>query len=567
MANAQDYIISIRIKADGQAQAVQAMKQVATSVQAFGKTTLQGTRSQNDMSDALDKAAKRALIVAPIWMILRTAMTTVIQTTQMIISENMKLEESFNKIEATLSKSSSSAVNDMGIIRETITNTAKNSTVAINSLASAFEEFRRAGNTVDETMTALPALTTLLKTRLFETADAVSILDTGMDLFSNKLGKNLSVSEKYAKIADITVAAYNKWGLTTKTLQSGLEKLAPFLPNMSEDMSQIVAMIGLMNDKAQSGSRTGTSLGVMFTKLTENAHSLAASLNVEYDPKNPVGMLDFLTKIKQKLSGMTEEGKADLITKIFGGVRGSGSARLALADLETMIAKIKQFQSEVPGAANTTANIRSQTIAAAQIELNNALITTGGAFASATTNGADYAKMLKGFAEWLTSSSVVNTITTLGDALGRLATAQAAAVVTVGNAMAMRQEQERLKKEGLSENDAYWQARENLDTNRVIEDTLLGNLTAPKGESQQAYEARVASYAQPTMEKITPSTTTELIAALDKAELGNTYNVTINAESKFGGLDENKALADVIEKKFKILIKDPKTGKLIPVQD
>jgi hypothetical protein len=132
----------------------------------------------------------------------------------------------------------------------------------------------------------------------------------------------------------------------------------------------------------------------------------------------------------------------------------------------------------------------------------------------------------------------------------------------------MQQEQARLKKEVISESEAYWQARTNLETNQVIENTLVGNLIAPKGESQQAYETRVASYT-PTnnTEKITPTTTEELIKALDQAELGNTYNVTINAESKFGGMDENVALANVIEKKFKILIKDPKTGNLIPVKD
>jgi hypothetical protein len=50
MANTQDYIIAIKIKADGQAQAKKAMQQVEETVAKFGKTSLKGATSHNTIT-------------------------------------------------------------------------------------------------------------------------------------------------------------------------------------------------------------------------------------------------------------------------------------------------------------------------------------------------------------------------------------------------------------------------------------------------------------------------------------------------------------------------------------
>jgi hypothetical protein len=131
MANSQDYIISIKLQATGQAQATEALKKVKDTVGGFGKTSMAAGKSHSDMMDVVDKAAKRALIVAPIWMALRTVMTTIISAVKGVISANLEFEDSLARIRTVMQGTSGEIDASMKEIKELIRKTADESRVSL----------------------------------------------------------------------------------------------------------------------------------------------------------------------------------------------------------------------------------------------------------------------------------------------------------------------------------------------------------------------------------------------------------------------------------------------------
>ena len=83
----------------------------------------------------LVKLSKRALIVAPIWMAIRSAMMLVIRTVAKMVKANLDLEEGMARIRTVMQGTSAEIDANLTVIERTIRDVASNSSASLKELA------------------------------------------------------------------------------------------------------------------------------------------------------------------------------------------------------------------------------------------------------------------------------------------------------------------------------------------------------------------------------------------------------------------------------------------------
>ena len=120
MINARQYLISFLATISGHKAVTTGLQQMEHGQKGLGTATEKGTKKGQSFNDMLTKATKRALIVAPVWMLLRSVMMGLIRTIGDMVRAILDLEEGMARIQTVLHGTSSQIEASMIAIRESI---------------------------------------------------------------------------------------------------------------------------------------------------------------------------------------------------------------------------------------------------------------------------------------------------------------------------------------------------------------------------------------------------------------------------------------------------------------
>jgi len=203
----QGYVQQVK-SVDKLGKATYKYSQVAKPIPAMNKS----------MAASMMNLAKRAMMVAPIWMLLRGAIMMVTSTIRDVIQANMDFQVQMARIKTVVSASSKSIESDMTKIREVILNTAATSTASLKDLAEAFYFLRTSNLSTEEAIAAFkPSVDLAIGTlnKLGETARTVAGIYATM---GKQMDDNLSLTQKFTKIADGLAYTYACYTPDTEVL-------------------------------------------------------------------------------------------------------------------------------------------------------------------------------------------------------------------------------------------------------------------------------------------------------------------------------------------------------------
>ncbi len=197
--------------------------------------------------------------------------------------------------------------------------------------ASAMEELARAGFSVDQVLTAIPAVLELAASSNVDLAEAASIAGGAMK------GFRLEASE-LSRINDILVSTNLKTKTTLTSLSESLAEVAPIAASMGIELSEVAAAAGILGDNMLSGGRAGVALKTILSRIVNATPAAQRVLSRLQIPKenliNSAGNVVSLTAVVRELE---EAGaRAQDIFTIFGergavaisALVGTGSAKL-----------------------------------------------------------------------------------------------------------------------------------------------------------------------------------------------------------------------------------------------
>ena len=161
---------------------------------------------------------------------------------------------------------------------------------------SAFYFLKTANLETNEAMAAfIPTINVMVGTigEAQQTARAVAGMYNTM---GKSMGKNLTITEKFTRIADILTYTYSTQDVQMKELVESYTKMAPYLSGMSDKFKDIITMLGFLNTHLLRSGRTGRLTGRAILQILKNLEKLSGALGIKFDTKKP---MDFLKIVKQ----------------------------------------------------------------------------------------------------------------------------------------------------------------------------------------------------------------------------------------------------------------------------
>lgn len=178
-------------------------------------------------------------------------------------------------------------------------------------------------------------------------AEAGTFLVGSMNAMRIPLEQATSVADKYT-----TVIA--KSGNNFDTLQESMANSAGTAMSYGQSMDSLLAVLGVLADRQEKGSRAGTRLSGTMTKIYTQGGKIKDALGVDvYDQATGKtrDLIDVFSDMQGKLKGMSEEQKNSTLTEIFGG-EGIKVFNLLLTSSREQLLGLKK---EISGSAGEAA--------------------------------------------------------------------------------------------------------------------------------------------------------------------------------------------------------------------
>ena len=396
MLDNKNYIISFTAQLKNDKVVISGLRNMQGEVQKFSKTVDAGGKSAKTYGQTMLDLGKRALIVAPIWMAIRTAMLFVIRSTQDAIKANLDFEESMARNKTLLTGSAFEINAQMALIGDTVKNMAVNSRVSLKEITDSFYFLRTSALTTSQALSALPVVVDLMQGSLLgaqESARAVA----GM---FNTMGKSVkgasSDQEKFTKIGDQLAYTVATQDVLLGELLQGYAKIAPFASSLNDSFGDIITTMGFLNTQLLKGGRAGRLTAQAIIALSKEAMTLASEFGITFDPNKPLSFVEAVDKLNYSLTDSTTVTKKqqDAFNKVFN-VRASVPLRLLVAEYDKYKKALQAVEKDSVGFNKLISEMRTETTVAQIKRLGNIVAVLSGDFFDGFTNGKSFAQVLK----------------------------------------------------------------------------------------------------------------------------------------------------------------------------
>ena len=399
--NSKEYILSILAQLKDRQVTISGIDELGGAVVKVGKQAKEASTGTQSFADVLDKVAVRALLVAPIWMAIRSAMLLVLDTIKLMINANLDLEVSMANIQTTLRGSAQSIQLQSNAIRELITSIR--SPISGKELGIAFIELNKVLQDTATSMIAFKSAETLMVDTGLSAKEAGSLLAKTYLELGNTMDSSLTTAEKFQKITDILVYTTKTQGVEIKDLAQSYSKLAPFLTGTSDKFEDVITLLGFLSTHFIEGGRAGQSLSTELVNIQKNSKTLAEAFHIQLNPQDLMSIIGTFKEIGEQIksTGKISNEQSLAISKVFGGARTSAPVREAIANIEGLVDALDNAKEHATGFAEKTKTIVEHTTIEQFKELLKVIGDLSNTFSKPF--GDSFVKLLENVNHWLIS--------------------------------------------------------------------------------------------------------------------------------------------------------------------
>ena len=396
MATMKQYIISFQATLQGHKMVLTALKGMERQVKGVTATTKAGGKATKNYGQQMGILAKRALMVIPVWLVLRAAMMTVMRTFGDMVRTFIDLDDQLARIRTVMHGTADVINAEMIAIKRQIIDTSLKSRLGIKDLAEGFYFLKTANLDATEAMAAFePTVNLAIGTMnsMGESARAVAGIYNTMGQY---LDENLTVHEKFQHIADVLAYTYSTQDVQLSELIQSYTKLAPYVTGLSDSFLELTTMLGFLNTRLLRSGRTGRLTGRAILQLTKNAKKLSGIFDITFEPDAPIAFLETIGKIRDamKVTGKITAEQGDVIQQVFA-TRAGVVIRLLIEHWDDLNDQIKDAIENVDGFAQKMKEIRMETIAGQMARMKNILAALADEYVSTAFGAKNLADAIK----------------------------------------------------------------------------------------------------------------------------------------------------------------------------
>lgn len=283
----------------------------------------------------LKKLAGRALMVIPIWLLLRGAVMGLIQGIKEGIQYWKEMNKALLKAKAVIHGVGGDIERAYKKLQVAVRELAQETGISMTKLTSSFYRFGTVGLKFEESIAGMKTATKLAITMFGDVDKIARILAKTYRLLGDSMDATLSPQEKMNKIGAQLYGLWKTNAFEIDEMMGALERFLPTANVFNFTMSESIGLLASLQTAGLRGTRAGRLLRTSISKLINNLSQVADVLGVYTNPRLE-STFDILMKVLDKVNDMRKSG-ADMAqvysaTNIFGGVR-SRQAGLALVAL------------------------------------------------------------------------------------------------------------------------------------------------------------------------------------------------------------------------------------------
>ncbi|KAB1647469.1 phage tail tape measure protein [Pseudoclavibacter sp. CFCC 14310] len=230
-----------------------------------------------------------------------------------IVKANMDFEKSMSQVKADTHETA----DNMNLLRDAAVDAGAKTSFSATSSAQAIDELAKAGvSTQDILSGGLSGALDLAAAGSLDVGQAAEIAATALSTFG------LS-GDQMGHVADLLAAGAGKAQGSVNDLSQALNQSALVAKNTGLNIDETTGALAMFASKGLIGSDAGTSFKSMLQALNPNskeAAKLMKDLNIQaYDQQGKfVGLSQYAQKLKDGLSGLSEEQRNAALKTIFG---------------------------------------------------------------------------------------------------------------------------------------------------------------------------------------------------------------------------------------------------------
>jgi len=299
-------------------------KQAVASTKAAGK----------GMQD-LTKAMSRALIVAPVWLAIRSIMLGVITT----IKDGTKAWIDFDK---ALSRAALVIHGQVGLVstavqtlKEEVLSLSLETGQKLDKLTAAFYRFGTVGNTFEDSMNGMRVASDLAISTFGETEEVAKFLALTYRLLGDTVDKSIPQQQRLAVVGAQISTLYKDNAFQIGEMQQSFKQFLPTAKVFNISLEESLILLSSLQTAGLNAGIAGRTLRTAIQKMVPNLSVISKELGVKVNPALD-STFDVLIKtigaIRElgKESGKISPTVAKIFSDVFGGVR-SRQAPQALA--------------------------------------------------------------------------------------------------------------------------------------------------------------------------------------------------------------------------------------------
>lgn len=342
-----DFLARIKLQLEGRDQVVSGLQQVQGAAQKLTKTTVtsifdkqgalvgkqvaesfkvigdESSKAAPKMGD-FEKAMRRVLIVAPVWMIFRTIMSAFFEGLKAGIKSWEDIDRSIEKAKGVVHLAGMDMETAMTNLESRARSLSQTTGESISKIIDVFSRFSKAGLEFNSAWEATQSVIKFAETTFTDVNDVSKTLAMVFKMLGNTIDSSIPSTERY------NTELAKMWKLTETNIFDAnelVDSFKSFLPTAKAyglTLDQTTALLATLDSANMNTTRSGQLLRTSFSKLLEDLPKLAATLGLYVNPQAESTFQIFmkvLGAIKQLGGGAVTPAAQEAITKIFGGVR------------------------------------------------------------------------------------------------------------------------------------------------------------------------------------------------------------------------------------------------------
>lgn len=360
--------------------------------------------SNKSLASSFARLAIRAAVVAPIWLAIRSAMMSLINTFQSGIKYIRDLDDALAKARAV-----TQGVTDVDAfivkLRANIERLALETGKNVGEVTEIFYRFAETGLDAETALTGMNTALKLSVGTMTDTGEVARMLVDLFNMFGDTMDKNLSVQGKMDTLAGTFAVLWKENAGNLGEYIHTMNQFAPVAKSWGLSVQQMMVLGTTLNTFMQRGGSAGTQLNRAFQEMTKNLDKVELTLN-----KNLRGkgfnyfdvFMELLEQVRAK-AGVTSSDLQTMLSSIFGERSMKGVAGLA-SGLEKLKDTFEDLDSksleDLKKAFEDLYNIRVDTI-------NVQLDRTGQIMAKMVASFIDGASAGQDWVDWLHELNIV----------------------------------------------------------------------------------------------------------------------------------------------------------------